>query len=313
MPYSGFESTYSFDGQPRVDGRKVVVSLVSNNYLRTLGIPLKRGRNFTPAEVETGMHVALINESVARLWPAGADPIGKGLHVDSLGMPLPPSILWAPRIDPEVIVIGVVGDTKNDGLRDATLPAVYLPYTLLAPPNRQLAVRTFGDPLSILNSVREKVYEIDKGVAVSRPMTIDELLGHETEQPRFNMVLLSGFAALGLALAAIGIYCVISYSVNQRVREIGVRMALGASRGHILNWVLSAAAKVAGVGLFVGLCGSAALDRLVRFSVFGTAKFDGFSLAAVMVLLFSVALLSAWLPARRAGKLDPVTALRHET
>ena len=312
MPYSGWESSYSLEGEPRVEGRKVVVSLISINYLRTLGIPLKRGRNFTSAEVENGMHVALINESAARLWPAGTDPTNKRMQVDSLGKPLRPPVLSAPGIGPDVTVVGVVGDTKNDGLGDATLPAVYVPYTLVAPPERQLAVRTFGEPMGILNAVRQTIHEMDKGLALGRPMTIDEMLGHETEQPRFNMALFSGFAALGLALAAIGIYCVISYNVTQRVHEIGVRMALGASRADILKWVLRAAAKVAGVGLFIGLCGSIALEKLVRFNVFGAAKFDVVSFAAVMVLLSSVALLAACLPARRAGRLDPVTALRHE-
>jgi putative ABC transport system permease protein len=258
------------------------------------------------------MHVALINESAARLWPAGTDPTSRRMQVDALGQPVPQPVLAAPGIGPEVTIIGVVGDTKNDGLQDATLPGVYVPYTLFAPPDRQLAVRTFGDPLGVLNAVRQKAHEMDKGLALGRPMTIDEMLGHEHEHPRFNMALFSGFAALGLALAAIGIYCVISYNVTQRVHEIGVRMALGASRAIILRWVLRAAARVTAIGLFLGLCGGIALEKLVRFSVFGAAKFDGASFAAVMILLLSVALLAAWLPARRAGKLDPVTALRHE-
>jgi putative ABC transport system permease protein len=312
MPYSGWESTYLIEGQPRIDGRKVVISLISSDYLRTLGIPLKRGRNFTSSEVENGMHVALINESAARLWPADTDPTSRSMQLDALGQPLKPPVLVAPGIGPEVTIIGVVGDTKNDGLEDATLPAVYVPYTLVAPPDRELAVRTFGEPLGILNAVRQKIHEMDKGMAMGRPMTIDEMLGDETEQPRFNMALFSGFAALGLTLAAIGIYCVISYNVTQRVHEIGLRMALGASRGIILRWVLGTAAKVAALGLFLGLCGSIALEKSVRFNVFGRAHFDAVSLAAVMIVLSGVAMLAAWLPARRAGKLDPVTALRHE-
>ena len=161
---------------------------------------------------------------------------------------------------------------KNDGLDGATLPAVYLPFTFIGPPRGQLAIRTFGDPLSILNAVRRKIHQMDKGVAVGRPSTIDEILGHESDQPRFNMALFSGFAALGLALAAIGIYCVISYNVTQRVHEIGMRMALGASRGDILNWVLREAGKVAGIGLFIELFSSIALEKLVRVSVFTTAQ-----------------------------------------
>ncbi|HLY43016.1 MAG TPA: ABC transporter permease [Terracidiphilus sp.] len=313
MPYSGWESSYTLEGQPQVQGRKVVISLISSNYLRTLGIPLKRGRDFTPAEVENGMHVALINESAARLWPAGTDPTNKTMQIDALGQPLKPPILVAPGIAPGVTIVGMIGDTKNDGMQDPTLPAVYVPYTLIAPPDRKLAVRTFGEPAGILNAVRQKIHDMDKGVAVSRPLTINEILGQEIEQPRFNMALFGGFAALGLALAAIGIYCVISYNVTQRMHEIGVRMALGASRSDILRWVLRAAAKLAGAGVLIGLSGSIALEKIVRFNVFGAAKFDAASLAAVLLLLTSVAMISAWLPARKAGRLDPLKALRQET
>jgi putative ABC transport system permease protein len=211
-----------------------------------------------------------------------------------------------------VTIVGVVGDTKNDGLQNAALPAVYVPYTLIAPPSRQLAVRTFGDPASVMKSVRHKIHGMDKEMAMSRTLTIDELLGSETKQPRFNMALFSGFAFLGLALAAIGIYSVISYNVTQRVHEIGVRMALGASRNNILGWVLGDAARVAAIGVLLGLGGSFALEKLVQRYNFGTAKFDALSSAAVVAVLGSVALVAAWLPARRAGRLDPVTALRRD-
>ncbi len=312
MPYGGWQSTYVIEGHPRVDGQKLAISLVSGSYLRTLGIPLKRGRNFTSSEIENGMHVALINESAARLMPAGADPTGQNVQLDVLGQTLPPTLLALPSINSKITVIGVIGDIKNDGLGDATLPAIYLPYTLAAPPRRVLAIRTTGEPLSILNAVREKIHQMDRSIAVGRPMTIDEMLGHETDQPRFNMALFSSFAALGLALAAIGIYCVISYNVTQRVHEIGVRMALGASRGNISKWVLRAAARVAIAGLLMGICGSIALEKLVQFSVFGAATFDGVSLSAIVVALSGVTLLAAWMPARRAAHLDPVTALRHD-
>lgn len=312
MPYGGWQSTYLVEGHPRVDGQKLAISLVSAGYLRTLGIPLKRGRNFTSNEVQDGMHVALINESAARLMPPGVDPTGQSIQLDVLGQRLPPALLAPPSINSKISVIGVIGDIKNDGLGDATLPAIYLPYTLLAPPRRVLAVRTTGEPLSVLNAVRGTIHQMDRSIAIGRPMTIDEMLGHETDQPRFNMALFSSFAALGLALAAIGIYCVISYNVTQRVHEIGVRMALGASRGNISKWVLRTAARVAIAGLFIGLCGSIALEKLVQFSVFGAAKFDGVSLAAIVVALSGVVFLAAWLPARRAARFDPVTALRHD-
>jgi len=313
MPYSSWESSYAIDGRkPLSDDQKIVGSFISEKYPQTMGIPLKRGREFTESEIENVSHVALINESAAKLWPAGVDPIGRHLKLDDLDKPFKPPLLVPPGNNSELMIVGVIGDAKNGGMADATLPTVYLPYTMIAPPDRQIIVRTVGPPLAMVNAVREKVRELDKSVPLGRPVTLDEVLGEETQQPRFNMALFSGFAALGLMLAAIGIYSVISYTVTQRVHEIGVRMALGAKRGDILKLVLLMVAKVAGLGLVIGLCGSILLERIVRFEVFAKTSFDSASLAAVVLTLSAVALLAAWMPASRAGNLDPVTALRHE-
>jgi len=160
--------------------------------------------------------------------------------------------------------------------------------------------------------VRMKARDLDKDLALGKPNTLDEVLGEETQQPRFNMALFSSFAFLGLALAAIGIYSVISYNVTQRVQEIGVRMALGATRGDVLRLILLMVAKVASLGLAVGLIGSLLVERLVRFQMFAKTSFGMAPLAAIVLLLAAVALLAAWMPAARAGNLDPVTALRHE-
>jgi putative ABC transport system permease protein len=234
------------------------------------------------------------------------------MRIDALLDPPKPPVLSAAGDISDVMIVGVIGDTKNDGLGDATLPAVYLPNTIISPPDRQLAVRTVGEPLAVLNAVREKVRELDKDIALGRPVTLEQVLGNETQQPRFNMALFSGFAALGLTLAAIGIYSVISYNVTQRVHEIGVRMALGAKRGDILRLVLAMVARVVLLGLVIGLTGSIVLERIVRFQVFAKTSFDAVSLAMVVIALSSVALLAAWVPASRAGNLDPVTALRHD-
>ena len=313
MPYSGWESSFAIDGRkPLSDDQKVVGSLISEKYPQTMGIPLKRGREFTEAEIDNISHVALVNESAAKLWPAGVDPVGRHLQLEALEKPLPPPVLMPAENNSDLTIVGVIGDMKNDGVADATRPAVYLPYTMIAPPDRQIVVRTAGPPLDMVNAVREKVRELNKGVPLGKPVTLDEVLGEETQQPRFNMALFSGFAALGLTLAAIGIYSVISYTVTQRVHEIGVRMALGAKRGDILKLVLLMVARVAGLGLVIGLCGSILLERIVRFEVFAKTSFDFLSLAAVVIALSAVALLAAWMPASRAGNLDPVTALRHE-
>jgi predicted permease len=313
LPYIGWRSSFSIPGQQPMDGRKVAIALVSLQYPQTLGIPLKRGREFTEAEIESGMRVALINESAAGLWPAGEDSVGRTMLIDDLAQaPDNPQVLAAPGVAAGVTVVGIIGDTRNAGIAEAPAPAVYLPYTLYAPAGRELAVRTAGHPLAIVNAVRLKARDLDKDLAVGKPNTLDESLGEETQQPRFNMALFSSFAALGLALAAIGIYSVISYNVSQRVQEIGVRMALGAKRGDILKLILLMVVRVVSLGLAIGLLGSILIERLVRFQMFTKASFGVIPLATIVVVLAGVSLLAAWLPTARAGNLDPVTALRHE-
>jgi len=315
LPYMGWRSSFSISGQPPMDGRKVAIALISRQYPQTLGIPLKRGREFAEAEIESGMRVALINESAARLWPTGEDPVGRTMQIDDLAQaPDNPQVLAAPGVAAGVTVVGVIGDTRNAGIAEAPAPApaVYLPYTLYAPAERDLAVRTAGHPLAIVNAVCLKARDLDKDLAVGKPNTLDESLGEQTQQPRFNMALFSSFAALGLVLAAIGIYSVISYNVSQRVQEIGVRMALGAKRGDILKLIMRMVARVVSFGLAVGLLGSILIERLVRFQMFTKTSFGVIPLATIVVVLAGVSLLAAWLPTARAGNLDPVTALRHE-
>jgi ABC-type antimicrobial peptide transport system permease subunit len=212
----------------------------------------------------------------------------------------------------DVIVVGVIGNTKNAGLRDAALPAIFVPYTLAAPPTRLLALRTFREPLSVLNAVRERSRELDKELPLGRPITMTEVMGFQTVEPRFNMALFTCFAGLGLALAAVGIYSVISYDVTQRIHEMGVRLALGAKGGDVVALVLRMAARVTALGLAIGLCGSIVVERIARFQAFAATSFDVTSAVCVAAVLFAVALIAAWWPARRAGRLDPVAALRHE-
>lgn len=208
--------------------------------------------------------------------------------------------------------MGVIADTRNSGLREGTLPAVSVPYTLMAPPTRLLAIRTAKNPLLMLNTVRRRVQALDQEIPLGQPLTLWELLGYETVAPRFVMALFSWFAGLGLALAAAGIFSVISYDVSQRVHEIGVRVALGATRGNIVLLIVRSAFQVVSLGIFMGLCGSLIVVRLIRSQLFTNTPFDVTSVLVIAFLLSAVALLAAFLPARRAGRLDPLAAMRQE-
>lgn len=310
MPYGGASSTYSIEGQPKEEEKRVLISLVSEDYLRALGTPLKRGRRFTHSEVLHGEHTAWINETAAKLWSSGTDPIGKRITLDVLKADLGSEVLMPPGAAAPVTVIGVIADTRNDGLRAATSPEIYIPYTLVAPPVREVAVRTYGDPSALLNAVRNEIHNVDKDVPIGHARTLEEIYGQEVAQPRFNMALFSSFAGIGLALAVAGVFSVISYDVTQRMHEIGVRLALGASKTDVLALVFRIVTRVVVLGLAIGLSASAILERLMKFEVFSTTSFDWISAAAVVAVLGVTTVIAALVPARRAARFDPVSALR---
>jgi putative ABC transport system permease protein len=312
MPFGGPRSPYAIEGQPQVDAQAIIVGLISSNYLRTMGIPLQRGRVLTESEVVHADHLALINVAAAKLWTGGESPIGKRMRIDFLGKPPGPQVVLPAGASPYVTVVGIIANTKNAGIKDEPAPAVFVPYTLIAPPQRVLAVRTTGEPTLLLNAVRDQLQAIDKGQPLARPITMKEVLGFQTVQPRFNMALFSFFGLLGLTLAMAGIYSVLSYHVMQRTHEIGIRMALGAERGTVLRLMLGMGTKLVLIGLAVGMIASIFLTRFLQNQLFQVPAVDPISLTGVTILLSLAALLASYIPADRAARLDPMTALRHE-
>ncbi len=198
------------------------------------------------------------------------------------------------------------------GLRNPTSPAIYVPYTLVAPAGRTLALRSQIKPASLLNAVRERLRAIDKDQPLAQPITLEEVLGTETVQPRFNMALFTFFGLLGLTLAAAGIYSMLSYIVARRTHEIGIRMAIGAQSGDVLKLVLSMGGRLVLAGLGIGLVASLALGKFLRSAVFLVPETDLLALSAAVLLLCGTAFVACIVPARRASKLDPLAALRHE-
>jgi putative ABC transport system permease protein len=285
--------------------------MASADYARTLGIALRAGRGFTEQDILHAEHVALINQAATRLWPAGESPIGKRLRLDLLVKPAG-ALLVQPGGSPEVTVVGVLADTRNAGLRNPTVPEVYVPFTLLAPPSRGIAVKAVSKPTLLLNAIRQEVAALDKDQPITRPLTLAEVLEFDTVQPRFNMALFTFFGMLGLALAAVGVFSVLSYVVARRTHEIGIRVALGAERHHVLSLVFAMGGKLVLVGLAAGLAGSYLLAHYLRSEVFEVPATDPLALAGAVVLLCVVALLACYLPARRAARLEPLRALRHE-
>jgi putative ABC transport system permease protein len=311
MPFGGPQSPFTIVGQPGSEQRRLTLNFVGADYLRTFGIALRGGRMFEPSEVRRGDRVAVINDAAARLWPAGENPLGARLRLGMLER-APQGALIDTAQPPEVTIIGVVANTRNAGYREAPAPAILIPYSVLAPLQRLLAVRTTGDPKLLLKPLREQVRAMDTEQALGRPFTLLEVLGQQVVQPRFTMALFSAFAAIGLALAAAGIYSVLSFHVARRTHELGVRMALGAPRGHVLALMLGIGARLIAIGLIVGIGVSLAATRLLRSQLFGVTPNDPLAYIAVALVLGSVAVIACYLPARRAADVDPLTALRQE-
>ena len=301
----GDSISFSIEGRPDPEGPRpsVVTRVVSPHYFQTMGIRLFQGRQFDEQRdrVDTPP-VVVINETMARrFWP-GEDPVGRRIT------PGP-----ATTRDGWLEIVGIVNDVRQFQMDAEVKPQMYLTYqqAALFPP-RYLVVNTEGDPLSLASTVRATVWEIDKDQPVSNINSMEDVLSTSIARQRFSMLLLSIFAALALVLAAVGIYGVMSYSVAQRTREIGIRMALGARSGDVLKLVIGRGMKMAVLGVTIGLAAAFALTRFMESLLFGVSATDPVTFALIASLLTLVALLACYLPARRATKVDQITALRYE-
>jgi putative ABC transport system permease protein len=312
MPFGGPQSTYRIEGQPTGERPRLLVNLIGADHLKTLGISLRAGRTLDANEVRRGDRVALVSETAAKLWPAGQNPIGSHITLDALQRAPNPSIVLDTSAPPTFTIVGIVADTRNFGPREQAQAVVLIPYTLLAPTQRSIALRTATNPTQVLNPLREIVRSLDPDQPLSRPITLEEVVGTQVIQPRFTMALFTFFAALGLALAAAGIYSVLSFHVTRRTHEIGVRMALGARPSHVLGLMLTMGGRLVLVGLLVGVPASLAATRLLRSQLFEVTPNDPVTYVAVAVILSAVAFLACYVPARRAAAVDPLVALRHE-
>ena len=314
LPFGGPQSTFAIEGEAEAETRRIVLHLVSADYLHTLGIPLREGRMLTEREINGSEGVAVVNEAAARFWPAGQGAVGRRLRLDLLEKPGSLAVLTPTNASPFVTIVGVVGNTRNDDIRNDPQPAVLLPYTLMAPPQRTLVVRTLGDPKPLLTALRAQVRAMDTEQPVSSATTFEEIVGSRTAQPRFIMTLFSLFAALGLAMAMAGIYSVLSYLVSRRTHEIGVRMALGAQRADVLRLVFKTGGRLVAAGMVLGILASLGTSSLLgsQLELFRVRSADPLSFLGVFVLLVVVALAACFIPARRAAEVDPMEALRYE-
>ena len=281
----------------------VITRMISSRYFKVMSIPLLKGRELNEGDKAESQPVAVISETTARLfWPA-EDPLGKRIRVGS----------GPNNSNPWLLIVGVVKDVRQYELGVEPKPQMYLPHAqneFFYP--CALVVRTNVNPLSLAEAVRRTVWEIDKDQPVSDISSMEEVVSESVARQRFSMLLLGVFASLALILAAVGIYGVMSYTVAQRTREIGIRMALGAQRGDVLRLTVGQGLRLVSVGVLIGLAAAFVLTRVMASLLFGVSPTDLTTFITISVVLISVAALASYLPALRATKVDPMFALRYQ-
>ena len=286
-------------GQPlsAADAPRVNYLHVSNDYFRAMGIPLMRGRAFTSQDKGEGPPALMVNEAFVRRFLPGGDAVGKAIQWDG---------------DKEASIVGVVGDVRQESLSEPAPPTVYIHVLQNSRSRVNLVVRGKGAPLQLAAAVRQAIWSVNPDQTITRITTLEEVVGSSVARPRLIAGLLGLFAVLALVLGAVGIYGVLSYTVGQRQREIGVRLALGARPAEVLRMVLNGGMRLAGLGAALGVAGALVLSRVMGSILYGVAPHDPLAFGAAVVLLMGVALVACLVPARRAMRVDPAVTLRAE-
>ena len=301
LPLSGDQRGWTFrkEGQTLAPAERPVAGfqVATTDYFRAMGIPLRRGRAFTAADAD-GAPVMIINESFARRFYPNEDPLGRRIII---------------RNQPQACeIVGVVNDVRHFGPDQAAAPEMYVPYDQFIIGAVPLVIRTELEPQALIGAVRREIHAVDREVAISQVRTMTQMMSAALAERRFALLLLGIFAAVALALAAVGLYGVMAYAVAARTHEFGIRMALGAQTRDVLQLVFRQGVALAFIGVFVGLIASIALTWLMKSLLFGVSATDPLTFAGVALLLVAVALFACYIPARRATKVDPLVALRYE-
>jgi putative ABC transport system permease protein len=308
LPVEGsVTSQVTVPGRTHSDTWISALELVSEDYFKTVGVPLVRGTELSATDVDSGRKVAVINRKLAHDFFGDEDPIGRTIKFEVLD-----HVPDAPH-DAYFQIVGVVGDALNGGLEKPVSPEAFIPYTVTGIASRTILVRTAVAPLSLLPNVRQEISAVDHSVALTGTGSFEDLLHSDSvAAPEFGLVLLGVFAAIGLILSAIGVFSVMSYSVSLQTHDIGIRMALGAQPRGVLNMVLLKGLRPILAGVVVGLLASFGLTRLMASQIYGVSATDPWTFLAVVIVLGIVGMAACLLPARRATQVDPLIALRYE-
>ncbi|PYT03208.1 MAG: hypothetical protein DMF60_19095 [Acidobacteria bacterium] len=305
-PLSGgvYAGGFSIEGRVRASETDDLVAdrrMISPEYFNALGIPLLKGRGFTDRDDQAATGVVVVSESWARRFLPNEDPIDKRIKLGGRDSTRP----W-------LSIVGIAGDVRDTALESDARPCLYIPYPQFPSSGMTLVVRAAFDPARLISGIRDEVWAVDKEQPVTDLKTMDQYIADSVSPRRFNALLLAIFASLALVLASVGIYAVIAYSVTERTHEIGIRVALGAQSSHVIKLVVGRGIALVVVGVMIGLAGALALTRVMTSLLYGVSATDPMTFLIVSMLLFSVALLASYVPARRASKVDPMVSLRRE-
>ena len=315
-PSNGYNTKFEIVGKPSAQDQSLRFNMVSSEYFSALRIPLLQGRIWDMAETHRGAPMVVVNQTLARRYFPNGDAVGHSIKMPEIKAQ-PPYLLTAPDAEGSLLIVGVVGDKLDDGLSNPILPEVFAPYTMAMGMYTQILVRSQVPPLTLLHTIRAQVNSVDHDQQTNGNVRdLEHWIMEQPEWARGNLVawLFGTFVALALALAAVGLYSVVSYSVVQRTNEFGIRMALGAPRGHVLRIVFLSTVASVGGGIVAGLALSLALSKVMAHwaQESQASSRDPMLLAASALTLTLVAAIACALPARRAAGVDPMTAIRYE-
>jgi putative ABC transport system permease protein len=306
-PFGGMSSGLEIPGIAVAPQSSAFVLFCSERLVETVGLSLVKGRVFSGLDVEKSHHVALVNETLAKNYFGSEEPLGRTVRLARL------STLPVPVADPTFEIIGVIRDFANQGPRERPGAQVFLPFTLRGPAGFGFVLRTSDEPMRVVNAVRKEIQVVDREAALVEPTTMEDLIQRVFyARPRFSLLVLGIFACTGIVLVAFGVYGVLAYTVSQQTREIAIRMALGGERGHVIQMVVRLGLQLVGVGLIIGVAASLATNRLLVNQLWNTSPNDPLTFGAAISVVVAMAALACWIPARRAVRVEPMVALRHE-
>jgi putative ABC transport system permease protein len=299
LEMQGFRFSFQIEGQPDLpEDQQPQISLraITQDYFKTVDIPLRAGRDFTAQDQAGGPAVAIVNQTFVKMFFPQGEALGKRLKSNSLN-------------GKSILIVGIAADVTPEA-NAASRPIIYAPFSQAPIPGVSLLLRTRGDPLNVIPSVRARIWELNPNMPLDKIYTLEQRVSEGITAPRLTMLLVGLFAVLGMLLAAIGIYGVMSYAVAERRREFGIRLALGATARDVMKLVIRQGMRLAFGGVAVGVLASLALTRVLKNLLFNVSTTDPLTFALISLLLMVVALLACWVPVRRATKVDPLVALR---